>query len=105
MRLTMNPRMFIRRGAWLIVALALVAVLALSACGRGGLAGQRGGQGGSGSTGGTGGTGQTTAQTSDAAINDLIQADANLDVMVAALDSANADANIDESAKDNSAQP
>ncbi len=100
MRLTMYTRALTHRGAWLIVALALVAVLALSACGRGG--GQPGGQGGSG---GTGGTGQTTTQTTDAAINNVAQADTDLDAIVAALDSANIDASIDESAKDNPVQP
>jgi len=100
MRLTTYPRMLTRRVAWLIVALALIAVLALSACGRGGA--QPGGHGG---PGGTGGTGQTTAQTTDAAINDVAQADADLDAIIAALDSASLDASFDESAKDNPVQP
>jgi hypothetical protein len=99
MRLTTYARILTRRGAWLTVTLALIVVLALSACARGGAGGQPGGQGG------TGGTGQATAQTADAAVNNLAQTDADLDAIIAVLDSASLDASIDESAKDNPTQP
>jgi hypothetical protein len=99
MSVTRQANALARRGAWLIVVLALLAVLALSACGRGGVGRQGGGQGS------TGGTGQTTQQTSSAAVNDLIQADAGMDVLMSAMDSASLDANLDESSKDNPMQP
>jgi hypothetical protein len=87
-----------QRGAWLIVMLALVVVLALSAC-----AG-RGAAGGAPGSGNPGGTEQVGGGTT-VAVGAIAQTDSDLDAIVAALDSANIDANIDESGKDTPVQP
>lgn len=89
-----------RRGAWLIVMLALVVVLALSACSRGGATGTLGSQGNQGTTG----TGQVSTGTT-ATVDDIAQTDSDLDAIVAALDSANLDAGLDQSGQDTPVQP
>jgi hypothetical protein len=88
-------RKLTRRGAWLVAILALVLVLVLAACGRGG----NGGSGGYGGTDSTGGTSQV--QTSSSSTDAVIQSDNDLDDIMATLDSANIDANIDLSSQDN----
>jgi hypothetical protein len=94
-------RKLTRRGAWVVAIVALVLVLVLAACGRGGNGGA-GGPGGYGGSGATGSTGETTSvQTSSASADAVIQTDADLNDIMATLDSVNLDASIDLSAQDN----
>ncbi len=75
-----------RRGAWVVAILALLVVLALSACGRGAA---------------TNAVQPPTPTATLPPTEQVLQTDADLDAIIAALDSASIDASIDESAKDN----
>jgi len=75
-----------RRSAWVVAIVALLVVLALSACGRG--------------------AGPTTVHAPSPTptlppTEQVLQADTDLDAIMAALDSASTDASLDDSAKDN----
>lgn len=83
-------RSLARRGAWVMAIAALLVVLALSACGQGV----------------TSDTAQAPTSTPTLPpVQQVVQTDTDFDAVVAALDSASIDANIDESAKDNISVP
>ncbi len=81
-------RSLARRGVWVVAITALLVALTLSACGRGA----------------TSGTVQAPTPTLPP-VEQVVQTDTSLDAIVAAIDSASIDANLDESAKDNITVP
>jgi hypothetical protein len=82
--------MLARRGAWVVAIMALLVVMALSACGRGSAPQTLQGP---------------TATATLPPTQQVLQTDSDLDAIIAAIDSAGLDANIDDSAKDNIVVP